>query len=539
MIRSRLDSSLLLCVALVLCCVLTMPVYAHQADREGGTMTVGLKETIDTLDTYNSGLDVVLRIIGLVCETLFVYDTDLQPQPHLVKTWSVSEDQLTWTFHLKEGISFHDGTPLTAETIAESLRLLFAEYWNAWQFATVEEVNVVDTYTFEFVLSKPYPTLHYYLADPWNVLEPVGAREAYGDRYGFDALVGTGPYVFKEWVRGERIVLERNNDYNHGPAFLDNQGPAYFDTIIFRPIPEAGTRAAELEHGNVDLANMLAESLLPDVLKNPELNSLLQPSPWVIFLGCNMQNPVLQDVRVRRALSYAIDRQAILDAAFNGIGDIAYGLVPPTATGYWPGVKEFASEYRRFDPEKAKQLLEEAGWVDTNGNGIVDKDGQELKLKFLASTVVRYGKPAEVIQYLLPKVGIDVELEVYDIAAAIDKVTAGDFDITVLGWKYVIGPVFLTSICHSTSIPFPNAYRYNSPSLDIFIEEGTNGRTEEERSSALAIAQKMVVADSVVIPLVVRGNSLVAKKRIGGLDALNRHPWWLDLALGLELYIEK
>jgi len=535
-IRTRKPVGAWLAIALVAVMLVSVVAGAHDAAREGGTLEVSLQDSIDTLDSFNSGLDIIGRVLGLVSETLLVYDENLMPHPHLAKSWEVADDQLSWTFHLLENVTYHDGTAMTAETIAASLRLLVTEYWNSWQFSKVDSVNVLDDFTVQLTLKEPFPTLHYWLADPWNFLDSVAAREQYGDRYGFDMVVGTGPYKFVEWVRGERVVLERNEDYTHGPSFLDNQGPAYFDKIIFREIPEPATRAAELEYGVTDLAAMLDETVLPQAMANPDLNSLVKPSPWVIFLGVNSAQPALADVRVRLALSHAIDRQALLDAGLNGIGRIADGFIPPSSTGYWEGAEEYAAAYQSYDLDLAKELLASAGWVDTNGDGTVDKDGTELVLHLVAPSSPRYAKHAEVVQYLLPQAGVGVDIESVDLAAALAICEAGEYDIVLLGWKYNIGTVYLSMNCHSSYIPNPNYFAYDDPILDALIDRSTNALTEEERTGALNAAQMLVISDAIIQPLVSRGNNLLAKKRVGGIERLDAHPWWPDLVLGLELY---
>lgn len=532
---------LLLAVAVVLAGALGAVAQQTTPDKSGGTLTIALNEKLDTLDVFTSALESPLRVLGMICETLVVYDNNLQIQPLLAESWSVSSDQLTWTFQLKQGINFHDGTPFNAQSLHDYLVDYFIpKSFNGWEFDPVKSIVVAGEYTIQFVLDKPYPMLLKYLGDPWNIIESPTARAKYGDRYGFDAVVGTGSYEFVNWVRGDRIVLKRNPDYDHGPSFLTNQGPGYPDQIVFRVIPEPVTQVAELQHGDVDLLRTVPENMLAQLQKDPNITVALHPSFRVIYVSCNMDKAIMQDKSVREAINHAIDRKAVLDATFQGYGEIAYSLLPPSATAYWDGSKAFASSILTYDPAQSRKLLDEDGWVLPPGKQYREKNGQELKLDLVTFNVPRYQLPAQVVKAMLADIGIDVNLEIFDAAAANARLEAGDFDFTVTGWAYNIGEVTLDMIVGSQSIPNPNYARYNSPSIDQELQTVRLGATEQERDAAAAKIQQQIVEDQIDIPLVVRIDSMAAKTaRVGGLSDLEQNPWWLDLAAALELHVKK
>jgi len=529
-----------LCKALLLGIVGLAFVAGGTAIAADKTLTIALKEKLDTLDVFVSALEEPLRVVGMVCETLVVYDPQLHIQPLLAKSWETSSDGLTWTFHLKEGIKFHDGTPFNAETYRQYLTdWFFPKSFNGWEFEPVKEVNVKNEYDIEFVLDRPFPMLLKYLADPWNIIESPAAREKFGDRYGFDALVGTGPFMFQSWTRGDRIILVRNPEYRHGPAFLNNTGPAKVERVVFREIPEPITRVSELRFGEVDLTRTVPENMLPEIERDPSIQVFTRPSFRVIYLLCNMERPLMQDQRIREAINHAIDRTAILNAAFHGYGSIAYSLLPPGATGYWAGSESFGKNFLFFDPELSKSLLEEAGWLLPPGQKVREKGGERLVLNLVTFNVPRYSLPAEVIQAMLSEVGIEVGLEIFDAAAANARLEAGEFDIAVSGWAYNLGEVTLDLIVGSQSIPNPNYARYRSPEIDEALEKVRLGQTEEDRAEAAAEVQRRVIEDQIVIPLVVQADSLAAKARVGGLEKVTQHPWWPELVLALEAYIKE
>jgi peptide/nickel transport system substrate-binding protein len=527
-------------LALLFFCGFNSAIAQHDPKKDGGTLTLALKEKLDTLDVFKSSLAEPLRVLGMTCETLVVFDNELNVKPLLAKSWSVSEDKLTWSFQLEEGINFHDGTPFNAQS--------FKTYFWDWfipksysgdTFKTVKKIEVTGEYSVDFILEKPFPMLLTNLADPWNIIQSPVALKKHGDRYGFDALVGTGPYMFKSWVRGDRIELVKNPDYRHGPDFLSNQGPGYVDQIIFRIVPEPITRVAELRHGKVDLIRTVPENMLPELDKDDNVQTMLAPSLRVVYIFCNTEKPIMQDKRIREAINHAIDRKAVLDATFHGFGEAAYGLLPPGSTGFWPGSKEYGSKVLTFDPNKSKALLDQAGWVLPTGKSIREKDGQKLSLNIVAVNVPRYKLPAEVVTAMLADVGIEINLEIFDAAAASARLEAGEFDFAVTGWAYNVGEVTLDLVSGSGSIPNPNYGRYKSSVIDEALETVRSGSTADERNAAAAKIQREIIDDQIVIPLVIRSDSIGAKKKVGGLDQLNRHPWWLDLAVALELFVAK
>jgi len=215
-------------------------------------------------------------------------------------------------------------------------------------------------------------------------------------------------------------------------------------------------------------------------------------------------------------------------------------LLPAAARIYWSGLEDASIPY---DPKKAEELLAEAGWVDTDGDSIRDRDGEKLELTLISYTTPRYNLPAQVVQSMLAKVGIKVDHQAYDSAAASALQEAGEFDINVVGWICLQPPCrgFLRTNCHSKGIPYPNYSRHSNPILDAAIDQMYFNPTAEGRREAAVAAQAIIASDLVEIPLVTRYNTLAAKTAsVGGLEVLGEHPWWfVDLAVGLELYSKK
>jgi len=511
------------------------------AQNQGGTLTIGFGTRLDTLDTFRSALAAPLKILGLVCDTLFAFDNDLRPQPVLVESWTQAENGLEWSFKLKEGITFHDGTPFNAQQLKDYLWGFFIDQsFTGWMFSAVEDMVVTGEYTIDFVLSEPSPLLLFNLAYPWNIIQPKGAYDEYGDRYGFDALVGTGPFVFDEWVQGEKIVLKRNPNYTHGPDFVGNQGPAFLDGIVFRILPEPATLINELRFGNVDLVVGLPTTHLDVVEGDTNLTVMSRPSYYSQFLEFNMDRPITNDWLVRNAVNHAIDREALINAAWSGAAAVSYGLVAPASFGYWPGIVDFGKEILTYDPDAAVRLLEQAGWMLPAGGRVREKNGERLKVKLVTTNSPTYQTLGEATVAMLQEVGFEVELFTFELASYYSVALEGDWDLMHMAWIDESGYSVLQSKATIAGIEGgTNDARYRDAALDSLITLAQTTTDPEMREAAMATAQQKIVADLVYVPMTVPLSYLGAKTgRVGGLDGLSQHPWWLDLMLGLDLYIK-
>ncbi len=510
------------------------------AQQSGGTLTIGFATELDTLDTFRSALAAPLKILGLVCDTLFAFDNNLQPQPVLVESWEQAEDGLKWTFKLKEGISFHDGTPFNAQELKDYLWGFFIDKsFTGWMFSAVTEMVVTGEYTIDFILSEPAPLLLFNLAYPWNIIQPKGAYDKYGDEYGFTALVGTGPFMFKEWVQGDRIVLTRNPDYTHGPAFVKNTGPAHLDGIVFRILPEPATLVNELRSGNVDYAE-IPTTQLEVVQGDSSLTVISRSSYYSQFLEFNMDRPINSDWRVRDAVNHAIDREGLINAAWFGAAATSYGLVAPASFGYWPGVADFGKEILTYDPEASVRLLEQAGWVLPPGGTVREKDGQKLSVKLATTNSSTYQAIGEATKAMLEEVGFEVELFTFELASYYAVALEGDWDLMQMAWIDESGYSVVKSKASIEGIEGgTNDARYRDEALDALITLAMSTTDDAIRDQAMAAIQQKIVADLVYIPMTVPLSYAAAKTdRVGGMQELALHPWWLDLKLGLDLYIK-
>ncbi len=393
----------------------------------GGTLIFargGDSVKLDPIDiTDGESMKATINIF----DTLVAYeDGGTATKPSLAESWTVSDDELNWTFKIRKNVKFHDGTDLNAEAIKFNIdRWRDKEnkyhtgnfnYWG-WMFGgfpgIVKDVVVIDDYTIKMVLTKKSaPFIANLAMVPFGISSPTAIKE-YGEDY-FKHPVGTGPYKLKSWKMGDKIVMERNDNYWNGKPYLE--------TVILRAIPDNTARFMELQTGTIDMMDGLTPNSVPLLKKSKSLKISLRPSMNVGYLAMNMDKEPFTDVKVRRAVNYAVNKKAIIEALYAGMAQEAKNPLPPSLWGYNDSITPY-----EYNPEKAKKLLAEAGL----------ENGFETKL--WAMPVPRPYMPqpkliAQAIQSDLAKVGIKAEIVTYDWGTYLEKTENGEHDMAFLGW---------------------------------------------------------------------------------------------------------
>ena len=275
-------------------------------------------------------------------------------EPALAREWEVSADGTAYTFHLRRDVTFHNGEPFNAEAVVFSWERgtqPHIEWSDRWGRA--KSVEALDEYTVRITTEEPDPLLLGVMAQHWNIIPPGYTREVGDDRFG-EAPIGTGPFQFVEWARESRIVLQRNPNYWR-------EGLPRVDEVIYRPIPEPSTRMAAIQTGEVDIVNRLTAEQAGALEGIPGVNVVTYPVDRVFYIAFNnltsgVGQPT-EDARVRRAMNYAVDRQAIIDSLFEGRAQLATGLMTESNLGYDHSIDPYP-----YDPARARQLLREAGY---------------------------------------------------------------------------------------------------------------------------------------------------------------------------------
>src|SRR5262245_1918130 len=396
---------------------------APAAAAGGNTLTYALGFDLDdTMDPQVTNFDSTIRVTLNICEPLVWEPEPGKFVPGLADSWEISPDAKTYTFKLKQGVKFHDGTPFNAEAVKFTLDRVVAEETKAGQshdqLGPYGQPEVVEDHTVKVVMKQGYAPLLTNLNGYLGIVSPTAVQKM--GLAGFaQAPVGTGPFIFKEWVKKDHITLTKNPDYNWGSSFFKHTGPAYLDEVIFKIIPEASVRTGALKSGEVQYTDEL-DPLEYDALKKDSNFVVIekgQPgSGYTLLLNTTSKAPI-SDTQVRLALEYAIDREGLNKSVFQGLDVVAASPLMKVTFGYDASTEQLYS----FDPEKAKQILDAAGWK-VGADGIREKDGQKLAIDFPIISRPNDKAMAESIQASLRDVGIDFKVTPLERAAYRDLV---------------------------------------------------------------------------------------------------------------------
>ncbi len=430
------------------------------------------------------------QINELVYNGLVRYDGALNVIGDLAESWEISKDNLTITFHLRKGIKWHDGAPFTSADVLFTYQLYIdPETPTAYaeSYLQVKKAEAPDAYTFRVSYDKPYaPALMSwgFSVLPKHLLEGQDVSTSKLAR----KPIGTGPYRFVEWLGGEKIVLEANRDYFDGSPYIKR--------FVFRIIPDTSTQFLELQTGGLDYMSLLPLQYdrQTDTLAFRRLfNKYRYLAFGYTYLGYNLNRPFFKDRRVRQALSYAIDKQEIIDGVLLGYGKAATGPYKPDAWVYNPDVPRYP-----YNPEKARQLLAEAGWADSDGDGILDKDGRPFRFTIVTNqgNDLR-SKAGEIIQRRFRQVGVDVQLRIIEWATFLKEfINPGNFDATILGWSTGPEPDQY-NIWHSskTGPRELNFVGYKNAEVDELLEKGRRVFDQQERKRSYDRIQQILAED--------------------------------------------
>lgn len=449
---------------------------------------VAIEADIVSLDPQGHNDVESMRVSYLVFDTLFKLDEDFRAQPNLVEDWS-QPTPLEWDLKIKEGVMFHDGTEMKAEDVAYAIERSKESPVVQHVLEQVEKVEVVDDYTVKVTTKEPFAPFINALVHAGVSIFPKEYAESGDD---WKMPIGSGPYKFVEWVSGDKVVLERNDDY-FNPA---EEGKA--DKIVFKVIPEGTSRTIALETGEVDIVSILEAMDAPKVEANDNLKLYTKPSTSFSYLGMNTEKAPFDNVLVRQAMNYAIDKESILEIALEGAGVVATSMTADSLLGHVP------SDYT-YDPEKARELLKEAG----------HEDGFDMELWASGD---RRERIAQVTQANLMDVGINAKIEMYEWGAFLDATNSGDQQMFVLGWSS--NPdvdATLTPQFSKNSIGAQNRARYVNDDIERLLAEGRAELDQNKREKVYNEIYEILNEDAPWIPLYVENNITAAHKDLKGV----------------------
>ncbi|MBI3969432.1 MAG: hypothetical protein HY329_27625 [Chloroflexi bacterium] len=435
---------------------------------------------------------------------------DQSAQPDLATKWEPSDNGRVWTFFLRKDVKWHDGQPFTADDVVFTYEKMVAKDSNAYSrsnFVTLEKVEAIDTYTVKMSFKEPYaslPVMTAYIAAiiPKHLLQNQDVNRP---TEFLKNPIGTGPFKFKEFVPGDRLVVVANEEYHEGRPNLDS--------IIFRVMPDINTQVAQVTTGELDLA-FPDPAALPALVGATHLEIRNGEQIQYIYIGVNHTLPQFSDKRSRQAMAYALDTKAIIDQVFQGRAIQGSTPISPFVKwAYNKDVKKYA-----YNPDQAKQLLSAAGWTP-GSDGVLTKDGNKFKF----TLVISKGNPtleqiATIAQQQYKKVGIDLSIEIREYNQAIAAMRESKFEATMTA-PFILPPDPDIFGYYGTGVS-RNYWKYSNPDLDKLLLEGNRVVDLKQRTEIYHKVQDIIADDQPIIMIGFPYEVQAVNKRVQGLPNL-------------------
>jgi peptide/nickel transport system substrate-binding protein len=463
-------------------------------------IVMGVTSGPNNLDPRIASDDTAQKINQLIFSSLMTLDEQLRPVPQLAENIE-NPDPLTWVITVRRGVKFHDGHELTSADVAYTFRSLLEPGFISpikGAYRMVRSVEIRDRYTVVFHLTEPFLTF------PGNLVVPPIGPDGAGPSFR-DHPIGTGPYRFVSHAVDDRLELAAFDDYYGGRPRNDG--------IIFRFVPDDIMRGLELQKGTMDLViNDIAPDIAHQLEQQPSLQTVQSQGTDYQYIGLNLRDPILQDLRVRQALAYAIDYQAIIKYLRRGLAYTAVGIIPPVAWAFEPNVFSYT-----YDPAQAKRLLDEAGYPDPDGDGPAIRFTLSLKVSNQEFNRLQ----SSVIQQNFRDVGIGLDVRMYEFATLYADVLKGAFQLYTLQWTggYAADPDILRRVFHSQQTPpsgFNRGY-FSDPRVDRLIEQATASTDPAERLRLFGDVQKILAKEVPYISLWDKKNYAIAQRTLAGI----------------------
>ncbi len=457
-----------------------------EATGEGGDLVIAMQSEISGFDPHQVNDVPSGQVQNQVFEGLVAFDEDMNIEERLAESYEAVDNTLT--FKLREGIQFHDGEAFNAEAVKTNIERITDEdiaSQRAFLFEEITEINVLDEYEIEFVTEEPFaPLIFSFAHSGGNMISPAVIEEDYAamedGEQPFTAVnanpAGTGYFKYESGGIGTEIVLSKNEDYWGETALLD--------TVTFKVVPDGNTRVAEVSTGDSHVIEPLDVSAIPQLESTDGASMLETQSISASYFGFNTEKEPFDNPDVRRAIAMAIDNEVILDNIWEGHGIVANGPIAPGVVGYDESISPI-----EFDPEGARELLEEAGAEDLSISLMTNDSEARLDI-------------ATYIESALSDVGINVTINSSDFPTYLEATANGEHEMYILGWSsatgdadYALAPLFHTDN-HGTA---GNRSFYSNPELDQLLEDAAQEIDEDTRAEMYKEAQEIIVNDAPVV----------------------------------------
>ena len=486
-----------------------------------GYLVAALNADIQTADVQKTSKDyeVPFNIFDRLVDVEVGTDGNSKIVPSLAESWDISDDGLEYTFHLRQGVKFHNGNDFTAEDVAYTFHRMLtveggvntefidqikgADELLAGETDTLEGVEVVDDYTIKVTLKEPFAGFLASISSPGVSIYDSEATEAAGDQFGMDpaVTVGTGPFEFSSWSFNNQLVLTRNEDYWKGASGLPG--------VVIKIIPDTETQSMMFESGELDILDLDYAADSADRFTETYPDQIVQgPRVGIVYFTMNFNKEPFQNVRVRKAVQMSIDRQAILDALYGGRGQVEQGIFPHGLIGFNPDQEEI-----KYDPEAAKALLAEAGYAD----------GFDMEIAADSSASDTMTMALEIVSDQLAEVGIRAEIKNYDESTWLETRKSGELGSFMSTWSadYNDPDNFIYTFFGNEEKTRIRSINY--PDTEV-MERVAKARTlvnEDERLAEYkALEEKLIHEDAAWVPMFSRLHLFAVSKRVQGFAPL-------------------
>lgn len=486
-----------------------------------GYLVAALNADIQTADVQKTSKDyeVPFNIFDRLVDVEVGTDGNSKIVPSLAESWDISDDGLEYTFHLRQGVKFHNGNDFTAEDVAYTFHRMLtveggvntefidqikgADELLAGETDTLEGVEVVDDYTIKVTLKEPFAGFLASISSPGVSIYDSEATEAAGDQFGMDpaVTVGTGPFEFSSWSFNNQLVLTRNEDYWKGASGLPG--------VVIKIIPDTETQSMMFESGELDILDLDYAADSVDRFTETYPDQIVQgPRVGIVYFTMNFNKEPFQDVRVRKAVQMSIDRQAILDALYGGRGQVEQGIFPHGLIGFNPDQEEI-----KYDPEAAKALLAEAGYAD----------GFDMEIAADSSASDTMTMALEIVSDQLAEVDIRAEIKNYDESTWLETRKSGELGSFMSTWSadYNDPDNFIYTFFGNEEKTRIRSINY--PDTEV-MERVAKARTivnEDERLAEYkALEEKIIHEDAAWVPMFSRLHLFAVSKRVQGFAPL-------------------
>lgn len=477
------------------------------APAEPVSFTLGSSAAFDTMNPLSSYMQVTYEFFMIIYDTLVKYDENFEPVPDLAKEWSVSDDNLTWTFKLQENVKWHDGQPFSCEDVKFTFDLMLETglgYMYSSYLTGMTDIQCPDANTLVITTDAPKANMLMNTTPilPKHIFSTIAAEEL--ETWPNETPIGTGPYKYDS--KGPNFVkVVKNTDYFGALPTVDE--------FIFVDYENADSMAQALMLGEIDGASNLNTAQFKQLLDDPNVDAISGTERGFMQVGVNCWtdetsggNPLLLDKKIRQAIELGMNKQKIVDMAYNGQGAVGTTLINP---GDFFHYEPTAEEMRSYDPEKAMALLEEAGYTDANGDGVRENaagDALEFDLITIADNLEEV-KSGQMIASDLAAVGIKINNVTMDSGALYDEIIAGSYDMFIWGWGADVDPTVIIGLLITEQIggnnePFFSNARYD----ELFIAQQTE--LDEQKRQEMVFEMQQIVYDEAPYIILIYSNNI-------------------------------